>query len=207
MKKSFITIAFFFCLAFVLQAKDLILSNTGNPQLDGVYKPSLVLNGATSFSKTIEGLTFKIARFQVSDGRTGSLFGWMISDSNNKEYFAVTDASLQIPSEGWDIARAGVGLNVNFELTFRDLAGLQTQAFTMANTNASSIKVYPNPTFGEVMVEANTDIERLSLLNASGQVLKTGQDNRLDLSKLPSGIYFLSIQINGQQSLKRIVKQ
>ncbi|WP_373549016.1 T9SS type A sorting domain-containing protein [Haliscomenobacter sp.] len=198
MTKMLILILFMFCFMFTTKANDIILSKTGSTQLDGTYKPFVERNGAMSFIKVTEGVTFKISRFKL---------GWMISDSNDKEYFAVTDESTQIPGQGWDVGRAGVGLNVNFDLTFRASSNAQTNAFSIANTPSLEVRIYPNPTLGAITVDTKEAIQSLSLTNLAGQALITEQANRLDLSNLPSGIYNLTIQTKGGRIVKRIVKQ
>ena len=197
----------FFCLLLNVKANDVILSKTGNPQLDGTYKPFIELNGAMSFIKNTEGITFKIARFKWSVNQREEAFGWLISDSNGKEYFAVTDESTQIPSQGWDIARAGVGLNAYFDLTVKDGTSIQSNALTLSNTLSSDIKVYPNPTRGEIVVDAKETVQSLFLTNVAGQVVLSQQNSRLDLSNLPNGIYNLTIQTLGEKTVRRIVKQ
>lgn len=207
MAKMLVSIIIVLCCGFTAKANDIILSKTGNAQLDGIYKPFVELNGAMSFIKNTEGVTFKIARFKwQGDGRS-VVFGWLISDSNNKEYFAVTDDDPQIPAQGWDIARAGVGLNADFDLTFKANIKKQATALTLTNAPVLDIKVYPNPTLAEITVEAKEEIQKLTLTNGAGQILMTGQNNRLDLSMLPSGVYTLEIQTQGKRNVKRIVKQ
>lgn len=198
MAKMLISIFFMFCFISTTKANDIILSKTGSAQLDGTYKPFAERNGAMSFIKVTEGVIFKIARFKL---------GWMISDSNDKEYFAVTDESTQIPSQGWDVGRAGVGLNVDFDLTFRDSTNAQNNAFSITNAPSLEVRIYPNPTLGVITVDTKEAIQSLSLTNIAGQVLITEQANRLDLSNLPSGIYNLTVQTKGGRNVKRIVKQ
>ena len=207
MAKMLILVLSFFCFLLNVEANDIILSKTGNPQLDGTYKPFIELNGAMSFIKNTEGITFKIARFKWSVNQREEAFGWLISDSNGKEYFAVTDQSTQIPSQGWDVARAGVGLNAYFDLTVKDGTSVQGNALTLSNTLASDVKVYPNPTRGEIVVDAKEMVQTLFLTNVTGQVLISQQSNRLDLSNLPNGIYNLTIQTTGEKTVRRIVKQ
>ena len=207
MAKMLLSIILVFCCGLTAKANDIVLSKTGNTQLDGIYKPFVERNGAMSFIKNTEGVTYTIARFEWQVGEQATVFGWLISDSNNKEYYAVTEQNTQIPSQGWDIARAGVGLNANFELTFSDSINDQVSAFTLTNTPALDIKVYPNPTLGEITVSAKEDIQNLTLTNMAGQVLLTGQNNRLDLTTVPSGVYNLEIQPKDGRNVKRIVKQ
>jgi Secretion system C-terminal sorting domain len=206
MKKMLILVCL--CLYTVSNAlaSDLILTNTGNAQLDGTYKPFEELNGAMSFIKNTEGVTFKIARFKFETNNT-LVFGWTISDSNNNEYFAVTDEGTQTPTQGWDVARAGVGLNVNFDLTFRSTVQPDENFLTLTNAPSLDISVYPNPTIGEITIVTDQGLQNVSVVNLSGQVLISSQNNRIDLSGLPSGIYNLIVQTKDTKVVKRVIKK
>jgi hypothetical protein len=208
MQKILISILFLLCLAFQSNASEVVLSNTGNAQLDGIYKKFVEVNGTMSFIKTTASSNIKIARFKLeSTNSEVFIFGWMIFDSNGKEFFAVTDESILPPAQGWDVARAGVGLNVNFEITVRDEMNAKSPSFLIANTPSMLVKLFPNPTVGEIMVEADSPIQSLTLMNASGQTLLTTQNNRLDLLDLPNGVYSLIIETNGLKTTKKVIKQ
>jgi hypothetical protein len=208
MQKIIISILFLLFLALQSKASEFVLSNTGSTQLDGIYKSFIEVNGAMSFIKTTASGNFKIARFKLeSTNSEVFIFGWMIFDSNGKEFFAVTDESILPPSQGWDVARAGVGLNVNFEITFRDEMSEKSPTFTIVNSPSMEIKVYPNPTIGEIVVDADSPIQSLTLMGFDGQTLQTSQNNRLDLFDFPIGVYSLVIVSNGQKIIKKVVKQ
>ncbi|MGH2664970.1 thiol protease/hemagglutinin PrtT [Flavobacterium sp.] len=73
----------------------------------------------------------------------------------------------------------------------------------------SDIKVYPNPTNGMLNVEYPISVKELKLYDIVGKLLltKTVSKERhalLDLTAIPSGIYFLSFD---GQSTKKIVKE
>jgi hypothetical protein len=86
----------------------------------------------------------------------------------------------------------------------------------------SSIKVYPNPTSGELKIDVSAGsttgepgISNLSIYDAAGRLLKTHrsaflrQNNSavtIDLSPLPTGIYLLRIEKDGMVKTVRIVK-
>ncbi|MEL6276870.1 MAG: T9SS type A sorting domain-containing protein, partial [Bacteroidota bacterium] len=74
--------------------------------------------------------------------------------------------------------------------------------------------VFPNPVKDELYLSANlADDAELSILNISGQVLgstlfgATKSTGGLDVSKLPSGVYFLRIDGTNETATVRFVKQ
>jgi hypothetical protein len=81
-----------------------------------------------------------------------------------------------------------------------------------------SISAYPNPFQSEVSIHlASDDIHAatFTLTNAIGQVvyhskednLSSSYTKMLDLKALPSGAYFLSVEVNGRIITKKLVKQ
>jgi Secretion system C-terminal sorting domain len=208
MKKIIISMLLLVSLTLTAKATDILLSQTGNPQMNGLYKASVDINGAASFVKNTDLSSFRIARFKTPSNQDGFSFsGWLISDANGKEYFAINGDNKLPPADGWDVARAGVGLNSNFTMTFRDETAKNPTAFTLANTPATQISIYPNPTIGEINVSADVPIERLILTNLAGQTLLNEQNSRLNLSDFPTGTYFLTIQTATGKSVRKIIKQ
>ena len=69
------------------------------------------------------------------------------------------------------------------------------------------IVVYPNPTKDIITIETRLDIE-VELYDLTGSKIFEGENiNRLDLSKLPDGIYNMSILYNNVRYSKKVVKQ
>jgi hypothetical protein len=208
MKKTIISMLLLVASVFTAQATDILLSKSGNPQLDGLYKSSIGTNGEVFFLKMTEGITFRIAPFNIPSNQANSNFkGWLISDLSGNDYFGFTGESNLPPADGWDIGRAGVGLNANFEVTFIDQTAAKPTALMFTNTPATTINVYPNPTMGEINVTADVPIQRLILTNLAGQTLLNEQNSSLNMSDLSAGTYFLSIETASGKSVRKIIKQ
>ena len=52
------------------------------------------------------------------------------------------------------------------------------------------LKVYPNPAFNELSIE-NGKLKIKELYNYTGQLLFTTAENKIDVSKFPTGLYFV----------------
>jgi hypothetical protein len=65
--------------------------------------------------------------------------------------------------------------------------------------------VYPNPTVSTIYVSGN-DIKSLELLTLSGHSLLKSNDQKLNLSAFPKGIYLVKIETEKETFTKRIVK-
>ncbi len=75
-----------------------------------------------------------------------------------------------------------------------------------------AVRVYPNPTSGPVQLQvagAEAQLE-VQLFNTAGQLLWQGwlprEAPEMDLSRLPAGVYWLSVNADGQLSRQRVVK-
>lgn len=74
-----------------------------------------------------------------------------------------------------------------------------------------SFKIYPNPSSDFVNIDMKEHQSNGMLYNSIGQLVEKyelhSDSNSLDISNLQNGIYFLSIQINGEIIRKRIIKK
>ena len=84
---------------------------------------------------------------------------------------------------------------------------------SIAERDNSDIRVYPNPTNGELRIESvNTKIDNVEVYDIAGKLVQTHRLNSttnaiLDVSKLSTGTYFLTIYSEGQKTTKKFVKE
>jgi beta-glucanase (GH16 family) len=71
----------------------------------------------------------------------------------------------------------------------------------------NNIKVYPNPTSNNIYITSKTQLSNLSLFNMYGQLVLSKVDNtdRIDVSGIAAGTYFLSMDVNNKQVMKKII--
>jgi hypothetical protein len=73
----------------------------------------------------------------------------------------------------------------------------------------NNIVVYPNPTNGEVSIQLSGNFE-YTLVNTLGQVIYKGKavdSEKIDLSKLENGSYFLRITQEERSSVRQLIKE
>ena len=71
------------------------------------------------------------------------------------------------------------------------------------------IKVYPNPASNKIIVQGGNNIQeyQIKLLNLMGEIVLLTTKKEIDVSSLPSGIYFLNFETENYISSKKIVIQ
>lgn len=149
---------------------------------------------------------------------------------NSSEYLWSITGSLNGPSSFfllWDtIGESYIGfhISVNNQLYFGWIRGeyhLQTRFIIkdMAFQNFSvgveekwkpNIQLYPNPVSNYLTIDGlETKNQPIQILDIAGQILleKEINQNRIDLSQLAAGIYFLKIESNKKVEIKKIIKE
>jgi hypothetical protein len=75
----------------------------------------------------------------------------------------------------------------------------------------NDIKIYPNPTSGNLFINAGKSVERLSIINGFGSEVfhqeNLGEMTQVSLSSLPSGLYYLKIAFEEDLKVFRIIKK
>ncbi len=70
------------------------------------------------------------------------------------------------------------------------------------------VEIFPNPTTGMFNIKGIAE-GKYELLNVAGQVMQSGQlenDASIDISTFPQGVYFISLMVDNEQSVQRLVK-
>ena len=71
--------------------------------------------------------------------------------------------------------------------------------------SGSDIVVYPNPTENIFTIDTRLNID-VELYNIVGEVIKTNNNKRIDLSNYPDGVYNLIITYDKIRITKKIIK-
>ena len=76
------------------------------------------------------------------------------------------------------------------------------------NYISNSIKLYPNPATDIVNIKTNQTIENITVLNVNGQkVLDIANQSQINISNLPTGMYFFNIKTDQSTQNIKILKQ
>lgn len=89
---------------------------------------------------------------------------------------------------------------------------LQNGSLKTTDMNLSGFKLYPNPAINEINFEFNGNKEGVSIeiFNMTGQKVLTTKlvnKNKINVSALPSGVYILKANLNGETQIKKFIKK
>jgi hypothetical protein len=169
--------------------------------------PASLGASATGINETLEGANDGAATATVADGTPPYQFEWDNGETGNTVLdlapgtydVTVTDANGCIDQTSVTIDASNV--NVGIE----DIEAL------------SSLAIAPNPTTGQTVMSVrfteNVDME-VEIISIVGQVITkeyynqtASEDIVINLSDMPSGIYFVKLNVNGAIYTERIVKR
>jgi len=86
-----------------------------------------------------------------------------------------------------------VSQETDWELIDESAAGL-------GSVPEAEIRVYPNPLANQLFIDNHLDVERIIIVDINGRklLIQSGNTNRIDVSTLSKGIYFMNIYIEGR---------
>lgn len=117
-------------------------------------------------------------------------------------------------TEGF-MAGANLGSFDGFVAAVRttDLSFIQPTALSIEETYVNDqIKLHPNPAKEKVYFDITSlkaDVKNISIFTTTGQKLIEYklEKNEMDISTLPSGLYFIQFEINNQKLIKKLIKE
>ena len=207
-----------------------IIWNTGEttsviyPDTSGFYFVTVVTPEGceNSDSINIELQNYTVANFDYSDSllivnfTNNSIFG-----ENYIWYFGDGLQSFEVSPEH-TYAETG---NYNVELISFNNCNIDTVSKTVTVSSlginnrmlSNMVEVYPNPTNNKIFIEINTAVRlktEIKLKDLSGRVLLKdekvfgikGNVKEVDISKLPAGVYFLLLNTENANAVRKLIK-
>ena len=115
--------------------------------------------------------------------------------------------------DGYDDISLGLVIVTPFDTFACDSSGLLTSTVKAA-PNWKNISVYPNPASSELSISMYQNVNgTIMLTNVLGQTMYTstitgnsGTVQKIDISSLQQGVYFLQLESNGQVLTKKVLK-
>jgi hypothetical protein len=164
----------------------------------------------------------------VNDAFCNFGHNWSLTDTINVTVHLVNDSA---NLDGWYTSQGlplnGNSINCLFEDQLYWSTGTSTPwgswtfvhgnpGFDVTNVNESkqiesNLKIYPSPTSNYINLEGPNEVYSLQILNIQGQLFHElnnidGHQN-IDVSFLPSGLYFIKVNYNKVNQIIRFIKQ
>ncbi len=124
--------------------------------------------------RTSHGVIYRLYKKRVTAGNA-SLGGNESRQSNSSNYFVI-------------VKEVGTGKSLPVSNT--------------KNSELPKLKVYPVPTKGTLFINSNQE-KHWTLFDIQGKIIKKGLSNRIDLSNLINGMYFINIDQKNYKVLKQ----
>lgn len=176
--------------------------------LGAIEQPLLEFEYNSNTNAPIGGDTLLVELFNCDETPMVLFEKWGQNLGTDGEYQWV---SIPIPTVDTDIAQIRFttkGDPENWHEIYID--NFQIIEGEISNTHQltkESIKIYPNPTSDLIQIQSELVISKIDVVNMFGQVISTTHlSTSVDLSQVPTGIYFLKIYSGKQSYLKKVIK-
>jgi len=155
-----------------------------------------IINNPTPF---LIGITYNsnILSADLSSGGVPNSYVWNTSE--------ITQNISPISNgQYWVIAESVIGCIS--DTAFHNVNDLVSGTTSIQSTK---LKIFPNPTSGLINIHSDDKITELSMVNNIGEevLFKNITTSKLDISHLPSGIYFIRLKVNNQIVNHKILLQ
>lgn len=115
--------------------------------------------------------------------------------------YATYDSEGHIVNDPWPTPFASSGFDLDAVGVIYDLAH-----YSVNEHSDAKALVYPNPVQNILSVDAR-NVESITVYSMVGQWVLSAESNQVDVSALPSGVYFVSIQMEGKTIVNKFVKK
>ena len=119
----------------------------------------------------------------------------------NPEY-CTYDSEGHIVNDPWPTPFASCGMDLDAVGVIHDVAH-----HSVAENTAETISVYPNPAHDFIVIRTNNDspLQGVELYSVTGQIVLSSTENKINVSGLEPGIYFVRINCGDNIITERVI--
>ncbi len=174
-------------------------------------------------------LPVKLTGFEATLKKEDVLLGWRTASEKNNAYFEVEHKAQgspafralgRVPGNGTSASphqyeflhsRPPKGINY-YRLRQVDFNGKSeySDIATVLMPDTNGLDIFPNPTTGPVLVKGDFQGRMVRVIDLAGREVldkDMSESSVIDLTGQPNGVYFIEIQTDNQETVKRIVKE
>ena len=147
----------------------------------------------------------------------GSGFNVDVTDGTNTFAMRIVNGTdiFGTTAPGGTFDLIGIGGQFDFSAPFfegyqilpRSLDDIRISTSTEDVRLSSKVVLSPNPVHDLLTIKGLNELDRIMVLNAVGQVAGIYNQNTIEVSHLPSGLYFLQIENKGERMVSSFVKE
>ncbi|WP_157780952.1 T9SS type A sorting domain-containing protein [Hymenobacter sedentarius] len=194
----------------------------------GGVRNVLLVDNVTLTSGDASPLPVTLTRFEATPKVQGIAINWATASEKNNDHFDVQRSANGELFQTIGIVRGLGNSSSAHEYLFSDSRPLSCTAYyrlrqvdtdgtsifsrvvAVQNTMLNDVSVYPNPTSGTVILPTNMGAVHYRILNSTGQAVLFGEaigNDKLDLTTLPKGTFFLELSNKSDRNIQRLIRQ
>jgi Secretion system C-terminal sorting domain len=171
-------------------------------------------------------LPLELLSFNGATGATGNLLHWKTGIETNVSHFdierstngqtftKISQAKVKGSNSEYGFLDANPAHNTYYRLKINDMDGSfdYSNVISVQTNGTRTVQIYPTITQDAVTIatESTENIAQVTVFDMFGKavlVANTLENNRLDLSALPTGMYLVQWQLGGEVQSAKIVKK
>ncbi|MFK8039215.1 MAG: T9SS type A sorting domain-containing protein [Crocinitomicaceae bacterium] len=159
--------------------------------------------GSVYIFNTCSGIpSVSVSGVTLTASVTGAAYQWLDCDNGNSIIVSATNQSFTPTNNGNYAVAVTIGDCIDTSLcTSITSLGMNTSG------DEAKLSIYPNPVNSLLTVETSGNIRAIEIVNILGKVIAVHMNNNIiDVSELPKGIYLLKIQTTEYESIVKMIK-
>ncbi|HLU80634.1 MAG TPA: T9SS type A sorting domain-containing protein, partial [Flavobacteriaceae bacterium] len=106
-----------------------------------------------------------------------------------------------------DFATTDINIAISDETQTLNQVAFCNLGIAENNLASTGIEVYPNPTTGNLNIEAKGKIDQINLYDSMGRLIGKFDQASINIGKESAGYYFLEVVVDNQRYYKKVIKK